>query len=73
MIAHIHGKLIEKTPTDVVIDCNGVGYHINISLHTYSLLPATETIRLFTYLQIKNQYNICILKQLTLMPFNSNV
>lgn len=53
MIAHIHGKLIEKTPTDVVIDCNGVGYHINISLHTYSLLPATETIRLFTYLQIK--------------------
>jgi Holliday junction DNA helicase RuvA len=53
MIAHIHGKLIEKTPTDVVIDCNGVGYHINISLHTYSLLPATETIKLFTYLQIK--------------------
>ena len=53
MIAHIHGNLIEKTPTDVVIDCNGVGYHINISLHTYSLLPATETIKLFTYLQIK--------------------
>jgi Holliday junction DNA helicase RuvA len=53
MIAHIQGKLIEKTPTDVVIDCNGVGYHINISLHTYSLLPATETIKLFTYLQIK--------------------
>lgn len=53
MIAHIHGKLIEKTPTDVVIDCNGVGYHINISLHTYSLLPPTETIKLFTYLQIK--------------------
>ncbi|MCZ8197776.1 MAG: Holliday junction branch migration protein RuvA [Flavobacterium sp.] len=53
MIAHIQGKLIEKTPTDVVIDCNGVGYHVNISLHTYSLLPATETIKLFTYLQIK--------------------
>jgi holliday junction DNA helicase RuvA len=53
MIAHIQGKLIEKTPTDVVIDCNGVGYHINISLHTYSLLPANETIKLFTYLQIK--------------------
>ncbi len=53
MIAHIHGKLIEKTPTDVVIDCGGVGYHVNISLHTYSLLPTTETIKLFTYLQIK--------------------
>ena len=37
MIAHIQGKLVEKTPTEVVIDCGGVGYHINISLHTYSL------------------------------------
>ena len=53
MIAHIHGKLVEKTPTEVVIDCNGVGYHINISLHTYSLIPVAETIKLFTYLQIK--------------------
>lgn len=53
MIAHLQGKLVEKTPTDVVIDCGGVGYHVNISLHTYSLLPNTENIRLFTHLQIK--------------------
>ena len=53
MIAHLQGKLVEKTPTEVVIDCAGVGYHVNISLHTYSLIPATETIKLFTYLQIK--------------------
>ena len=53
MIAHLQGKLVEKTPTDVVIDCGGVGYHVNISLHTFSLLPDTENIRLFTYLQIK--------------------
>ena len=53
MIAHLQGKLIEKTPTEVIIDCGGVGYHVNISLHTYSLLPKTETIRLFTYVQIK--------------------
>lgn len=53
MIAHLQGKLVEKTPTEVVIDCGGVGYHVNISLHTYSLLPPTENIRLFTYLQIK--------------------
>jgi Holliday junction DNA helicase RuvA len=53
MIAHIQGKLVEKTPTDVVIDCNGVGYHINISLHTFSLLPQSEFIKLYTYLQIK--------------------
>jgi Holliday junction DNA helicase RuvA len=53
MITHIQGKLVEKTPTEVVIDCNGVGYHVNISLHTYSLLPASDAIKLFTHLQIK--------------------
>ena len=53
MIAHLQGKLVEKNPTEVVIDCNGVGYHVNISLHTYSLLPNSEVIKLFTYLQIK--------------------
>jgi len=53
MIAHLQGKLVEKNPTEVVIDCNGVGYQVNISLHTYSLIPDSENIRLFTYLQIK--------------------
>ncbi|MCU0349871.1 MAG: Holliday junction branch migration protein RuvA [Flavobacterium sp.] len=53
MITHLQGKLVEKNPTDVVIDCNGVGYLVNISLHTYSLLPSTEHIRLFTFLQVK--------------------
>ena len=53
MIAHIQGRLTEKTPTEVVIDCGGVGYHINISLYTYSLLPASDSIKLFTYLQVK--------------------
>lgn len=53
MIAHIQGKLVEKSPTEVVIDCGGVGYQIHISLHTYSLLPATDYIKLYTYLQVK--------------------
>jgi len=53
MIAHLQGKLVEKTPTEVVIDCGGVGYHVNISLHTYSLLPTTDFIKLFTHLQVK--------------------
>ncbi|MDD2821644.1 MAG: Holliday junction branch migration protein RuvA [Flavobacterium sp.] len=53
MITHLQGKLVEKTPTQVVIDCNGVGYHVNISLHTYSLLPNSDFIKLFTHLQIK--------------------
>ncbi|MBE0391652.1 Holliday junction DNA helicase RuvA [Flavobacterium sp. 7E] len=53
MIGHLQGKLVEKTPTQVVIDCGGVGYEVNISLHTYSLLPTTDFIKLFTHLQIK--------------------
>jgi Holliday junction DNA helicase RuvA len=53
MIAHLQGKLVEKSPTQVVIECGGVGYHVNISLHTYSLLPSSDSIKLFTHLQIK--------------------
>ena len=53
MIAHIQGKLVEKSPTEVVIDCNGVGYHINISLHTFGLLPSTDFVKLFTHLLVK--------------------
>jgi len=53
MIAHLQGKLVEKSPTQVVIDCGGVGYHVNISLHTYSLLPDADFIKLYTHLQIK--------------------
>lgn len=53
MIAQLQGKLVEKTPTHVVVDCGGIGYHVNISLHTYSLLPNTDFIKLFTYLQVK--------------------
>ncbi|MCM8568792.1 Holliday junction branch migration protein RuvA [Gramella jeungdoensis] len=53
MIHHLKGQLIEKNPTYVVIDCNGVGYLVNISLHTYSLIPDSEAISLYTYLQVK--------------------
>jgi Holliday junction DNA helicase RuvA len=53
MITHIQGKLVEKNPTDVVIDCNGVGYLLNISLHTFSQIPNQENIKLFAHLQVK--------------------
>lgn len=53
MIAHIQGRLVEKTPTEVVIDCGGVGYLIHISLHTYAQLPTSENVKLFTFLQVK--------------------
>lgn len=53
MITHLEGRLVEKNPTDVVIDCNGVGYFINISLHTFSQIPDRENLRLYTYLQVR--------------------
>ncbi|RZJ35796.1 MAG: Holliday junction branch migration protein RuvA [Flavobacterium sp.] len=58
MIAHLQGRLVEKTPTEVIIDCGGVGYHVNISLHTFSLLPESENIRLFTHLLIREDEHI---------------
>jgi len=53
MITHLQGRLIEKNPTDVVIDCNGVGYFVHISLQTYSQLPDSENIKLFTHMQVR--------------------
>jgi len=53
MITQLQGKLVEKNPTDVVIDCNGVGYSVNISLHTFSQIPNEEYLKLYTYLQVR--------------------
>lgn len=52
MYDYISGKLAFKCPTYVVIDAGGVGYHINISLNTYSLL-SDERCKLFTWLHVK--------------------
>jgi|SRR5690606_12675921 len=53
MISHIRGRLVEKNPTDVVIDCNGVGYLLHISLYTFSQLPKDENIQMFTHLLVR--------------------
>ena len=53
MITQIRGRLVEKNPTYVVVDCAGVGYLLHVSLQTYSSLPTDENIRLFTHLSIR--------------------
>ncbi len=53
MIAQIKGRLIEKTPTYVVIDCNGVGYELKISLNTFSKIGDTEVCSLFTHFVVR--------------------
>ena len=58
MITQIKGKLVEKNPTQLVVDCNGIGYEINISLHTFSSLSSDENIKLFTHLQVREDAHI---------------
>ena len=53
MISHLRGRMIEKTPTHVILECNGVGYHLEVSLHTFSGLSSEEEQLLYTHLQIK--------------------
>lgn len=53
MINYIKGKLVYKDATYAVIDVNGVGYHINISLGTYSSIKDQEDCKLYTYLHVK--------------------
>ncbi|TYP99663.1 Holliday junction DNA helicase subunit RuvA [Tenacibaculum adriaticum] len=53
MITQIRGRLVEKNPTYVVVDCNGVGYLLHISLNTYSALPADENVLLYSHLSIR--------------------
>lgn len=53
MIAQIKGKLIEKTPTFVIVDCGGVGYQLNISLNTYSKLGDNELCMLYTHFVVR--------------------
>ncbi|MDA0792651.1 MAG: Holliday junction branch migration protein RuvA [Bacteroidetes bacterium] len=53
MITQLIGRMVEKTPTQVVIDCHGVGYAVHISLHTYSQIGIEENVKLFTHLQIR--------------------
>ena len=48
MIYHIEGKVVEKTPTYVVIDVGGVGYVMQISLNTFSKIGESTTFKLFT-------------------------
>ena len=55
MYSYIKGKLAEKNPAYAIVDCNGIGYMIHISLNTYSKLKDQEFFKLFTHLAIKNE------------------
>ena len=58
MITHIRGKLVEKNPNNVIVECNGIGYILPISLQTFSNIPDRENIKLHTHLIIREDAHI---------------
>ena len=58
MIAYLKGKLVHKDPTHLIIDVNGVGYQVQISLNTYSQVKDNEDIKLSTYLHVREDAQI---------------
>ncbi|MDO5059007.1 MAG: OB-fold domain-containing protein, partial [Neisseria sp.] len=54
MISRLTGKLIEKMPPQIVIDVNGVGYEVDVSMQTFYQLPAlNENVQLYTQLVVR--------------------
>ena len=53
MYAYLQGKFTHKTPAQIYIDVNGIGFEVNVSLNTYSAIQKLHEGKLFTYLQIK--------------------
>ena len=53
MIAHIQGRLLEKNPAFVVVDCGGVGYLLNISLNTFSAMGDEELCKLYAHMVVR--------------------
>lgn len=58
MYAYLQGKFTYKSPAQVYIDVNGVGFEVNISLNTYSHIQNLDQGKLFTHLQVKEDAHI---------------
>ncbi len=53
MIAYVKGTLAHKNPSFVVVEAGGIGYHINISLYTYTKIEGAESVALLTHFHVK--------------------
>lgn len=58
MYSYFKGKLVEKNPTDVVVECNGVGYNLHISLQTFSQIKDEENILLYAHLIVREDAHV---------------
>lgn len=55
MYEYIEGKLVNKNPAYVVMDCQGIGYLLNITLNTFSAIKEMTSCKLYTHMAIKNE------------------
>ena len=58
MIEFLEGKLVEKTPTYIVINVGGIGYYVHVSLNTFSALSALENVKVFTHQVIREDAHL---------------
>lgn len=58
MITYLNGRLVEKTPTALIIECGGIGYEVKISLNTYSAIGNKESIKIFTQFVVREDAQI---------------
>lgn len=58
MITHLNGKLVEKNPTNLVVECGGIGYEVKISLHTFSAINSDESIKVYTQFVVREDAQI---------------
>lgn len=58
MIAHLNGRMIEKSPTNVIVECGGIGYDVKISLNTFSSLGNDENIKIYTQFVVREDAQI---------------
>ncbi len=54
----LSGRLVEKNPTDILLDCNGVGYEVRISLNTYTKIGSDEALRIYTKLIVREDAHL---------------
>lgn len=59
MISRLNGRLVEKAPPQIVIDVNGVGYEVDVSMQTFYLLPPlNESVQLYTQLVVREDAHL---------------
>src|SRR5690554_696368 len=58
MITYLNGRLVEKTPTSLIVECGGIGYDVRISLNTYSAIGNEESIKIFTQFVVREDAQI---------------